>query len=65
MYDGGRVEKCWRLILEILICLVAGGQWSVVTRLMGRVTTHTKLITTKAANQPSVSQSVFHNLGAG
>ena len=54
--EGGEVL---RLILEILICLVAGGQWSVVTRLMGRVTTHTKLIKTCAANQPSVSQLVF------
>ena len=38
---------------------LSGGGWAVVTRLMGRVTTHTKLITTSAANQPSVSQSVF------
>ena len=38
---------------------LSGGGWAVVTRLMGRVTTHTKLITTSAANEPSVSQSVF------
>ena len=29
---------------------LSGGGWAVVTRLMGRVTTHTKLITTSAAN---------------
>ena len=57
--EGGEVL---RLILEILICLVAGGQWSVVTRLMGRVTTHTKLITTSAANQPSVSTIGFFTI---
>ena len=44
---------------------LSGGGWAVVTRLMGRVTTHTKLITTSAANEPSVFTIGFHNFGAG